>query len=460
MNELHVLTKILVPPARSRLIVPSLAIAALYLSGVLWYAMNALCRHEQITFFIASLSFLLCAFIALYFIPDQLFTSSLVAAVLPLPLQPARIVCASLLRMAKLQGFVCLCAFWPAIIVLNDQFLSGLLQLCWAWLFSCGLNALLFLVCLAIAMWIRPRYVGYGYIVIQYGGFLFLALAAGRTVQRILTAADTDFIHATPLLLLGQSVLAAMLVGVTIYTANRWFPKAYENVQRFQKSDDRHTIAPTKLRHPYLLLEWKRISRNRTLIFYSNVKNLLTVCLLYHMLAQGLSLPASFSTAASAMLLLTCCSAINTLSSTAYSSDPNRAAYAYLPLCSRRIFLYKTLLSALFGVPTIVLFWFVFFLFNDSALSTALLALLYGLLMNVLCAWLGVFCDDKMPRTVTSTNALLHGNLSKVIVLFAALSLTFWEIHRFVSLATADLISGGIVCLLFAALWLTKKGTS
>lgn len=37
--------------------------------------------------------------------------------------------------------------------------------------------------------------------------------------------------------------------------------------------------------------------------------------------------------------------------------------------------------------------------------------------------------DYKMPRTPNSTNELLHGNISKVIVLFVSIALTAWEIY-------------------------------
>ena len=44
--------------------------------------------------------------------------------------------------------------------------------------------------------------------------------------------------------------------------------------------------------------------------------------------------------------------------------------------------------------------------------------------MNYGCVWLGVFLDYKMQRSLNSTNELLHGNISKVIVLFASITLT------------------------------------
>ena len=48
---------------------------------------------------------------------------------------------------------------------------------------------------------------------------------------------------------------------------------------------------------------------------------------------------------------------------------------------------------------------------------------------NYSCVWIGVFLDYKMPRTPNSTNELLHGNISKVLVLFVSIALTVWEIY-------------------------------
>ncbi len=126
-------------------------------------------------------------------------------------------------------------------------------------------------------------------------------------------------------------------------------------------------------------------------------------------------------------LLMSCCS-VNTISSTAYSSDDNKSCYAFLPISGRRLFLWKTIQGFLWGEITVLLFWFILIGFERPPVVDTFLLLFYGTSMNYVCAWLGVCIDLKMPRTVNSTNELLHGNISKVIVLITATSLTVGEI--------------------------------
>ncbi len=90
----------------------------------------------------------------------------------------------------------------------------------------------------------------------------------------------------------------------------------------------------------------------------------------------------------------------------------------------------------LFGVGVI--------LFRNIPILDACLLLGYGTATNYSCVWIGVFLDYKMPRTPNSTNELLHGNISKVLVLFVSIALTVWEIYF------STQISGSISLLLFA----------
>lgn len=126
-------------------------------------------------------------------------------------------------------------------------------------------------------------------------------------------------------------------------------------------------------------------------------------------------------------MLVSCC-AVNTISSTAYSSDPNRSYLAFLPISTHQLFLWKTIQGFIWGEITIFLFWFGTVFLHGLSVADACLLLIYGTMMNYACSWLGVFLDYKMPRSTNSTNELLHGNISKVIVLFVSVALTICEI--------------------------------
>ncbi len=77
----------------------------------------------------------------------------------------------------------------------------------------------------------------------------------------------------------------------------------------------------------------------------------------------------------------------------------------------------------------VFLFEFVIILVKDIPMIDVCLLFLYGTFMNYACSWIGVFLDFKMPRTVNSTNELLHGNISKVIVLIVSITTTIGEFY-------------------------------
>ena len=112
------------------------------------------------------------------------------------------------------------------------------------------------------------------------------------------------------------------------------------------------------------------------------------------------------------------------ISSTAYSSDPNKSYFSFLPISAHRLFFWKTIQGFLWGELTVLLFGVGVILFRNIPILDACLLLGYGTATNYSCVWIGVFLDYKMPRTPNSTNELLHGNISKVLVLFVSIALT------------------------------------
>lgn len=224
----------------------------------------------------------------------------------------------------------------------------------------------------------------------------------------------------------------------------RWYERGVAKAQQFQRQHRLRTAAPSSIRHPYLLLEWKRVLRSKELIFYTTIKNLVTIALLvglFHQRVQQL-LP---DPDALILVLLSASCAINTIASTAYSSDASRRCYAFLPIDGARLFLWKVLVSAFWGLPLVVLVWLVSVCVVRPAFAESLLLLLYALTSALLCAALGVWLDQRMPRNPQSTNELLHGNLSKVCVLAAALTLSISlcrvaESHALIAAVTLNLV--------------------
>ena len=169
--------------------------------------------------------------------------------------------------------------------------------------------------------------------------------------------------------------------------------RGYLNTQNFQYRRTDKAIAPTKIQNPYFLLEWKRVSRNKELIFFSNIKNILTVFVLFSLLVQNFEWIGLSEKYAIELFLLVSCCAVNTISSTAYSNDPNKSYFSFLPISAHRLFFWKTIQGFLWGEITVLLFWAGVILFRNIPISDACLLLGYSTAMNYSCVWFGVFLD-------------------------------------------------------------------
>ncbi len=386
----------------------------------------------------------ICAFVAVYKIPDQLFTNRQIKDILCFPVSGRKLVLLVVGRLACSQFGITISAFWSYFLYDCTDWALTVIVILFSLVSSWVVDLLVLIASTTIGNMLSVFCVGYGFIIFQYGAFLLLTLSAGGLASRILFwpgfLAQMNTIFAPNWWLL-IAMLAALLSACCSYFCVRdGYIRSYLNTQNFQGRKTNKRIAPTKIKNPYLLLEWKRVLRNKELIFFSNIKNILTVLVLCNLLLQNLGwkgLPEKY--ALELFLLVSCCG-VNTISSTAYSSDPNRAYVSFLPISTHRLFLWKTLQGFAWGEITVLLFWLGVTLVRAIPMTNACMLLLYGTAMNYGCSWLGVFLDYKMPRTPTSTNELLHGNISKVIVLFASIALTIWEIYftrqiaRFISL--------------------------
>lgn len=231
-------------------------------------------------------------------------------------------------------------------------------------------------------------------------------------------------------------------------SARRWYIAGYINSQRFHTSHHPRTLRFLLKRTPYVLLESTRILRGKELLFYATIKNIFTVCLLFWLFQQrSLSFVRDAQADVPLLFLMGSCCAINTISSTAYSSDENRNAYSFLPLAPQRLLWTKALQGFFWNLPLVVLFWTIAIITNAPSPVSAFWLLLYGISANACCAWLGVVLDHAMPRTPTSIHELLHGNLSKVIVLFSWLAFTLGLLHLLeqTSLSFSPLILAAVV---------------
>jgi len=422
--------------SRSTLILPlSLSIAGVYAGYLIWYVLDHYFPGPVSDYrvFVSILAIWICTFTAIYKIPDQLFTNRRLKDVLCFPVPPGGLVFLVIGRLACLQFGITVSAFWAYFLYSGTDYGLTVIVILLCLASSCLIDLLILTAATAIGNLLPAGWVGYGFILFQYGAFLLLALAAGSLVSKtIFLPGFLDSLNG--MFYPGRQLLAALLATAlllffSIFCVNHRYVQGYLNTQNFRYRKTAMVITCTKINNPYFLLEWKRISRNKELIFFSNIKNILTVLILCKVLMRRYEWIGASGEYTTALFLLVSCCAVNTISSTAYSSDPNKAFFSFLPVSAHQLFLWKTLQGFLWGEITVLLFWIGIAALDNIPILDACLLLLYGTATNYGCVWLGVFLDLKMPRSPNSTNELLHGNISKVIVLFISTVLMVWEVY-------------------------------
>ena len=121
----------------------------------------------------------------------------------------------------------------------------------------------IYLLALLASRVLSARTLGYGFIVLQYGGFFLLTALSVRGFLRLSTFPNVA--HAATL-----TALSALLLLASAFChmmTSRWYENGVAKAQQFQRSHRLRTVAPATIRHPYLLLEWKRVLRSKELIF-------------------------------------------------------------------------------------------------------------------------------------------------------------------------------------------------
>ena len=221
--------------------------------------------------FVSILAIWISAFIGIYKIPDQLFTNRRIKDVLCFPLSSSRLVLLVIGRLACLQLGVTIFAFWACFLYDTSDWLSTVTIMLLCWIGSCLIDLLVF----------------------YPDKWLLMAILA-----------------------------AALSTLCAYFFVKSGYVRGYLNTQNFQYQKANKTTAPTKIKNPYFLLEWKRVSRNKELIFFSNIKNILTVIVLCGLLVQNFDWIGVSEQYTMELFLLVSCCAVNTISSTAYSSDP------------------------------------------------------------------------------------------------------------------------------------------
>ena len=238
----------------------TLAICGLYGGYLLWFiCQRYLPGPDAAAWHLAFLiGWMLCSFLALGRIPDALFTNRRLCAVRWLPVPGTLLVRLTLGHLLLLQSGIIALVFWGFFLHAEGG-RASLLRLMLACLLCAALaDLVIYLLALLASRVLSARTLGYGFIVLQYGGFFLLALLSARTVLRL-----PDFSNLSCAAALKAFGALLLLCSALSHAATaRWYERGVAKAQQFQRQHRLHTAAPSSIRHPYLLLEWKRVLRN------------------------------------------------------------------------------------------------------------------------------------------------------------------------------------------------------
>ncbi|MDE7327217.1 MAG: hypothetical protein K2N63_13245 [Lachnospiraceae bacterium] len=430
MNAIY---RILLSTKNSFVVKASCAMVGIYAGYLFWYMFHQFfsgaADHYGLIVTVISLG--IDIFIAIYNLPGQLCNNYCIKNILFYPI-PVRIILITLLgRMFALQLGICMALTYPQFIFKNSW--SAMENILASMVVISAMDFVIVLCVVVISRIFSNKIVGYAFAMFQYVSILLVVVLVGNIIALGLTQPDfllwiNERVTLANIFLFAVPFTVLLGIAMTI-VFKYWYIRGYLNVQSFYKQVAKKHGSIIRIGHPYFLVEWKRVLQNKELLFFSSFKSVLTVIALCHLLVTNLGQIALGEKYVIELFLLVACCGTNTISSTAYSSDYNREYYAFLPVSPRRMFLWKTILGFLWGEAMILFFGLVIIVLDNIPVLDFFLLFIYGTSMNYACSWFGVFLDLKMPRTVNSTNELLHGNISKVIVLIVAMAITIGNFY-------------------------------
>lgn len=103
----------------------SIAMVGIYVGYLTWYIVNRYLPEPISSYrvLVAILTFWICAFVAIYKIPDQLFTNRRIKDVLCFPVSVDKLVSLVIGRLACFQFGMVVCGFWAYFLYASDDWL-------------------------------------------------------------------------------------------------------------------------------------------------------------------------------------------------------------------------------------------------------------------------------------------------------------------------------------------------
>lgn len=122
----------------------SIAMVGIYVGYLIWYIVNRYLPEPISSYrvLVAILTFWICAFVAIYKIPDQLFTNRRIKDVLCFPVSVDELVSLVIGRLACFQFGMVVCGFWAYFLYASDDWLLTITILLGCWICSCLIDLL------------------------------------------------------------------------------------------------------------------------------------------------------------------------------------------------------------------------------------------------------------------------------------------------------------------------------
>ncbi len=453
----QIINTVLFGRRKSYIVGASLAVIGLYIGFLFWYLIANNWTQPTINTLVLIMCILVAVngLLALYKIPEQLCSNPYIEQLLNFPIKVSQIIYTVIFRLCKIQVLIYVCFILPYILFFNDEFLLTI---------SCGLictllsmifNCLIFLLMIGIPF-ISKKFCGYTILVIQYGGFLLIIGLGAYLFIKYLTNPlllwnISSWVQSYYMILCPILLLILFLGFVTVTrTSKTCYLKSYYYLLTFTKPVHSYKRNPFR-NSPYFLIEWCRVTRNKELFFYSSIKSVVTVYLLGNILLKRImETNLTVLNILDISLMILCC-AVNTISSTSYSSDKNIQYYKFFPLNYARVFFAKVVVGFLWNEIIVGSIWIISSIGNGLSFDISLL--IFGTFTNLLTSAIGVYFDCKMPRNINGSNLLFHGNMNKIFVLLAIVGLTILEIYLLQKLKFSDILLGlSVINLIFTIL--------
>lgn len=419
----------------SLLIILLYCILSFYLCYLFWYVVERLQLINHLNISSPLFSFIVSlpigTLMLIYKIIDSMFYNKRIKDILTMPINRKHLfkiylseINVPFIELETLL-FITLGLYTPDLLSVVKYYLSSITLI---FLFSLSLCCLL-LIILKIC---HTTHSGYIMIFFQYGGFLTTLLLFKNLLTYLLffqrTASVTLFLSIVqaPLFLPAVFIGSIVLAIITFILFDHIF---FQNIYKIIDFEYNKLFYSKKelfyIRTPYFFLEKKRCFANKDILFYAVLKNIILIILLYKFITTRYSLD---TTLVNMIIVIILCS-INPFSVTAYSSDPyiNQLVLT-TPIDSYKIFQSKVRMS-FFLNSTIVLIFILINFFIIHTKKDIFFLVLYGLVNNYLCSFIGVIFDCLMPDYTKNKTELLHGNSNKFLSLIVMTLKTIFEIY-------------------------------